>query len=95
MKTASELCLDCMECCKSIGWYINSKDLHAIAFYVARGCKLHVYDQNSILVSVPHVCQHLGDQGCKIYDKRPLICKAYDGRMDPSLKGVCLWNLLG
>ena len=26
-------------------------------------------------------CAHLGTEGCTIYEKRPLVCRAYDCRM--------------
>ena len=94
MKSKSELCLDCLECCKVIGWYVNSTDIHMAAFYLARGCKLYKYNDSILLVTLPHICEQLGEEGCKIYESRPLICRMYDGRNDPCMKGKCLWNLL-
>lgn len=94
MKTKSELCLECLKCCREIGWYVNSRDLHMIHFYGTRGCEMFDDGNGSVLVTMPAVCKQLTDKGCGVYKDRPLVCRTYDGRNDPKLKGECLWNLL-
>ena len=91
-KSKSELCIECQECCKilriPIGQFptSNTRD-----FYAARGIKIISFDFYLWLV-LPHTCAQLTPQGCKIYEDRPLACRAYDGRTDPVVN--CKWKEL-
>lgn len=63
-------------------------------FYRRRGCKVIWYSQDETLaVMVPYVCPELKVAGrggfCKIYDKRPQMCREYDGRWDPHMREYC------
>ena len=64
-----------------------------VALYQARGLELF-YTGKDILVLVPSVCQHLTEQGCDIYENRPLACKVYDARNSLTIGPKCLWNML-
>ncbi len=91
-KLKSDLCLKCIECCKIMGFYINAKDVEAVQFYDKRGCRLSLVTPEIISVTIDRVCPELSENGCKIYENRPRICKNFDGRLHNETKGICLWN---
>ena len=88
-KTRSELCLECMECCKVFRVRIDSYLLRSIDLFEARGFRVLRYLDILWLV-IPHVCNQLGENGCRIYKNRPLDCQYYDGRGDPAVN--CRWK---
>lgn len=89
----SELCLKCLKCCSYIGVVSsgNPNNFFERNFYKVRGCETLVKN-NKLIVIMPFKCPHLTEKGCDIYDRRPLICKEYDGREDPFMKDKCLWG---
>lgn len=91
----SELCLQCHRCCKHLPISLgNNPEMevfqHIMEYYKAHGCDTMVFGK-SVIISIPHVCQHLTEKGCAIYDKRPTVCREYDGRKDPRMYKECLW----
>lgn len=85
-----------MECCKVIAVRaaINPQHMQTKHFYETRGCKIIPTDVLPLIV-IPYKCVHLTDAGCSIYDKRPAICRNYDGRKDPVMFYTCLWGRQG
>lgn len=55
-------------------------------FYKARGCKIQMLS-GSVAITVPSPCPHLTITGCSVYENRPELCKDYNCRNDPFLKG--------
>ena len=47
---------------------------------------------NALVVSFPHICPHLTERGCNIYDNRPLACKLFDGRKHIVSNDFCEWG---
>jgi Fe-S-cluster containining protein len=92
----SELCLKCLKCCTYIAVpsIIDSNNAFVVNFYKTRGCKTFVH-KNILMIVIEYKCPHLTENGCSIYDKRPIICKNYDGRLDETIKvmgDICLWE---
>ena len=86
-----KLCLQCMECCKVFYVTTTWERYEEKEFYELRGCEVRPY-KGYYIVIVPLPCPHLTPQGCDIYNKRPQVCRDYDGRKDPFMKDKCLWN---
>lgn len=94
----SALCLECGgKCCRelpiSLAYDPDSEMFKKISsFFMQHGCRA-VIIQKTLVMKVPHVCQHLlPDSKCAIYENRPVMCRDYDGRKDPTLFKECLWN---
>lgn len=87
----SKLCLQCMECCRYIGIVSATNTQEDREFYELRGFET-IIKGGFLIVLMPNVCQHLKVNGCSIYEERPAHCRNYDGREDPFMKDVCLWN---
>ena len=76
-------CLDCANCCKTVGPLFNAKDITRISkhFKLSQGDFTEKYlkideDNDYVLKSLP--CPFLGeDNYCGIYDIRPKGCKDY------------------
>jgi Fe-S-cluster containining protein len=87
------LCLQCLKCCKHIWIHTAFANdcLGAIEFYEARGFEIEPSDKGVLVIKMKHSCPHLTDKGCGIYEKRPYICKLYDGRKDHP---DCKWHQL-
>ena len=62
-----------------------------MAFFRARGCSFKI-KKNGLHIVIPAPCPHLNKDGCDIYEMRPEDCKVFDGRNDPLVKDVCLWD---
>jgi Fe-S-cluster containining protein len=62
-------------------------------YYERRGCKVKVGTDNKMAIMIPYMCPELkiGGAGafCRIYDKRPQVCREYDGRWDPHMAEYC------
>ena len=91
----SELCLECLECCKSLTFMFGSEKRDAVSkmtmeFYATRGCTVHNIEE-MFFVEVPNKCPHLSAFGCAIYAERPMACRLYDGRKHPVIRQRCLW----
>lgn len=88
------LCISCRRCCKSIGIYVDpgvyaasQKDL--VRFYRARGFKIYKRDHLLLFIHNDFPCPNLTQKGCKIYRKRPNVCRNYSGIED--FGKDCLW----
>ena len=89
-------CLRCGACCRFL-LLQSSLSGKALEFYRERG--LHV-NGDVATIRVDHVCRHLKDDKCGIYEKRPLVCREYP--IVPLSSGVlskddlpdsCVWKI--
>jgi len=88
------LCLSCMECCKTIivpTFYSIATDRQTIDLFEMRGIEVKRGVAGPVLL-IPCSCQYLSDDGCRIYDSRPDVCKDYDGRKVRVMEDVCKWH---
>ena len=96
--TKSELCIQCQECCKILRIAIpiqeSTEYKETVKYYSEHGC-ITKNTKNSTVIEIPHKCQHLTDKGCNVYDKRPLMCRIYDGSIDELMKDRCMWITIG
>lgn len=72
-----ELCKKCQFCCRYIIQNIRPT-YERIQFFTTWGLML-LTNGRDIGVLIPRACQHITDEGCKIYDNRPEICKNFMG----------------
>jgi len=96
MDEKQKLCLSCLECCKTLAtpfdyYRLSDED---IKFYKMRGAQFFTTNKGPFMV-LNFSCPHLTENGCSIYEERPRICKEYDGREIPFMKGKCKWYELG
>lgn len=76
-------CLDCANCCKSVGPLLNSQDIDrcAKALKMKRSEFIGTYlkeDEDGDLVFSSHPCPFLcSDNRCLIYESRPKACREY------------------
>lgn len=92
-----ELCAECKgACCKTVVFPTQYSEFNSFAkdLYETRGWFIQVY-KGKLWIYKEESCPELTDTGCKIFESRPAACKMYDGRNDPILRTVCLWNKLG
>jgi len=73
----SNHCIECQECCKAVLVPV-AKDVGVsfMNFLITMGMVITGSPELSVVVNV--VCQHLGVDGCKIYNERPVECRAYE-----------------
>jgi len=95
-KKKQELCLSCLECCKSlvIPFDYNRLSKEDIEFYKIRGIDFITTYKSSYMILNNFPCPYLTKNGCSIYNSRPKVCNDYDGREDYFLKDECEWNKL-
>ena len=83
-------CSGCTECCNWMTFMLNPPaDLYKkySEFYQKRGCKITT-QPGIMAVTVPSPCPNLVPNGCRIQNiGKPQMCKEYDCRTDPFLKG--------
>ena len=89
-KAASDICIACLECCKTVGVYsVHPYTPEIIEFYESRGAKVSqrtIYDELLTFVEFPFQCPNLDlTKGCLIYDNRPEVCKGYPEDGSPLL----------
>jgi len=92
IKTKSELCLECLACCRVVKiplFGVGCLNGDALEFCDVRGLEI-VLEDGVYFVVIPHVCPQLSVDGCKIYEDRPVSCREYDGRTDSAIN--CLWG---
>lgn len=88
------ICVKCNECCKWMTFTISPESKSAMdkftEFYKARGCKVKM-GTDSLVVMVPYMCANLNliTGYCDIYNRRPQLCREYDGRWDPHMADKC------
>lgn len=86
----SELCVKCQFCCR---FMINVKkmDSRKLEFLSTWGV-MFITNGAKIGVIIPHACQHITDEGCKIYKNRTYICEHFKGGDQISIwRPFCLW----
>jgi Fe-S-cluster containining protein len=98
-QTKSWLCVKCQQCCKWVSVQTYLKDIHKTSefynFYIETRQLIMHKNHRGIHLSFQHTCPHLMPGiGCDIYDRRPLSCRQYDGRIDVLMKDTCKWHLL-
>ncbi len=87
----SEVCLKCQFCCRFMINFEMKMDHHTLEFVTSWGIML-ITDGGRIGTMLPHACQHISDEGCKIYEKRPHGCKHFKGGDEvPIWRPFCLW----
>ena len=94
-KTNSELCLECLECCKVV--VVPAPNVAPLWLYeewaAIRNVKIVKVDKDVVWMTLPYPCPHLTDKGCAIYDVRPTVCRIYNPkRDDPALSDICKWE---
>jgi Fe-S-cluster containining protein len=88
----SEVCLQCAACCKTTTRTEKTKQRY-VEEYIEYGIAMWGYSRDKFrvvqgkgkrwIISVTHNCVQLNkDNTCKLYDRRPKICKKYN----------CLWS---
>ncbi len=91
--TDSEICLSCQVCCSRIvtpmPWGNPADLLRMKEWYKARGCKKVMMILGTLWAVWDWKCPHLTKIGCDMYEKRPAVCREYDGRDDPLMKDIC------
>ena len=87
-----KICIKCGECCRWMTFTLNIPEAKRrqkfIEFYKVRECVVKIEEEQTV-VMIPHICPHLKDDGCDIYEDRPIACREYNGRYDPHLKYKC------
>ena len=68
-------CSKCGACCTHIVLKPMFMDKDIEEHYKARGCEI---EDN--VVKVPFPCPKLKDNMCTLYDKRPALCRQYNGQ---------------
>jgi len=93
-KKKQELCLQCNECCKTIAMpAFLLGDPMTTDWLKFRGCEF--FQTNfGMFVLIPSICPYLTDKGCAVYERRPEVCRNYDGRQIPFMVDKCKWNEL-
>jgi Fe-S-cluster containining protein len=81
-----KLCIECQKCCKNIAVYTHPDFYDCSAkevldFYKMRGVGVQK-DKGAFLISFSFPCPHLTQDGCNIYEKRPKLCREYNGIED-------------
>jgi len=82
-------CKGCYECCKWLTFIVALSPetfTEHIDFYTRRGAKIQILT-GSVAITVPSPCPHLIGGSCSIHKDKPYLCKKYDCRKDPFLKG--------
>ncbi|KKN27452.1 hypothetical protein LCGC14_0864680 [marine sediment metagenome] len=86
----AELCRKCQFCCR---FMLNTKkmDGQKLEFLTAWGIML-ITDGGRVGTLLPHACQQITDEGCKIYETRPFVCKGFKGGDEVKMwRPFCLW----
>lgn len=91
-------CTGCGECCKWITFIVATPPGQGdefLDFYRTRGAKTEVLPEGQIAVTVSSICPYLieGRAGCGVHESmKPALCKNYDCRTDPFIKGGKYYN---
>lgn len=79
-------CIKCQKCCRILTVPTRYMlDQKLVEFYRARGIKLKMADGFGLDAVIPYKCPHITKDGCDIYDRRPQVCRDFDGRKVPYL----------
>jgi Fe-S-cluster containining protein len=77
------LCAGCTECCKTNqGLFLHPEQGDDVASYRHRVLTDETTGRVAYLLAAEAngQCVYLGPSGCTIYDRRPLLCRAFDCR---------------
>lgn len=86
----TKLCKACQWCCRYLLMRLPMVDDVFAQFYNAYGVEIETCDKGLLYGVIPHPCQQITEDGCKIYDKRPHICRIFGGGGKLEQKR-CLW----
>ena len=93
----SVTCIKCNECCKWMTFTLEGLSTEQevakyTEYYRRRGCRA-VLKGRQLAIMVPYMCAVLKITAvggmCRIYDRRPQLCREYDGRLDPHMQDLC------
>ena len=71
-------CIECRECCEYIEIPTTMLSLEVVDFWIERGEQFYINPASGVLhVRFYKPCRHLTENGCAIYDNRPMMCSAY------------------
>ena len=75
-------CNGCIECCRSgQGLFLHPDQGDDVESYRTRTAQGGAGETVFVLETTPNgACIYLGDRGCTIYERRPLICRTFDCR---------------
>jgi len=76
-------CNGCIECCKSgQGLFLHPEQGDDVSSYLHNVVKDATTGNPAFVLATSSSgqCVYLGDSGCTIYDRRPLICRTFDCR---------------
>lgn len=91
---AQKLCLQCRKCCAEvqIDTAYENDDREAKEFYRRRGFKVMHGPDGYLTFELALPCPELTDRGCRVYRRRPKVCREYSGEADYG-KGCWLGGL--
>lgn len=71
-------CKECRECCEYVEYPVSMLSVEVVEYFLWRGETFYI-DPKSGVFSIRSYkpCQHLGPDGCLIYDTRPETCRVY------------------
>lgn len=77
-------CIECQKCCVDvqIDTAYENNDREAIDFYRKRGFSIIEGDDGYLVFEIAFPCPQLTKKGCRIYPRRPKICREYSGEED-------------
>ncbi|MBF0253844.1 MAG: YkgJ family cysteine cluster protein [Candidatus Omnitrophica bacterium] len=83
IKLSQDPCRDCGYCCTYLAMEIDrprsASDFDDIRWYlIHRGVHVYVCPENVWHIQFAAPCLHLKNGRCKIYHKRPAICRGYE-----------------
>ncbi|HVV45378.1 MAG TPA: YkgJ family cysteine cluster protein [Bryobacteraceae bacterium] len=75
-------CNGCIECCRSgQGLFLHPEQGDDVDSYRTRGVTDSKGQSVFVLETTPEgACVYLGERGCTIYNRRPLLCRSFDCR---------------
>jgi len=81
-QTTEVPCNGCIECCRSgQGLFLHPDQGDDVSSYRVRTATGSAGETVFVLETTPKgACVYLGERGCTIYDRRPLICRSFDCR---------------
>lgn len=90
----SNYCLQCLKCCKYVSLPVEiTGPMYLYEEWAAvRAIEIITIEDNIIWMRVPYPCPHLTEQGCRIYEYRPVVCRIYNALKDPAARKYCKWQ---
>ena len=72
-----EKCIACQDCCEYVEIPSSMMNKNILEFYLTRGTKFYIDPSGLFMFRFNDPCQHLTEEGCDIYDTRPVACSSY------------------